>query len=146
MRLLTITAFTQGLANLGLALYLGKKLGLGGITLALVIVVLPQTYLLWRKIGRFFEFSPAAFLSLSILRCVLPLAAASALSLVVHHFVNIRHKHLLPFFAEALVFIFVYSLLAYRFSMVEQDKGDVDRYVGAFAQRIGSMFGRGEPG
>ncbi len=142
MRLLTITAFTQGLANLGLALYLGKRLGLGGITLALVIVVLPQTFLLWRKIGKFFSFNPTVFLAQAILRCAPALAVASALGLLVHHFVTIRQKHLLPFFAEALVFIFAYSILAYRYSLVDQDKGDINRYLGTFARRGRSLLGR----
>lgn len=141
MRLLTITAFTQGLANFGLALYLGRKLGLGGITLSLLIVVLPQTFLLWRRIGHFFELNVVAFLSGSILRCVAPLAAASAISMVVHSFFTFRQHRLLPFFAEAIVFLLTYSLLAHRFSLHEQDRHDVDSYLSSFVRRLRSMSG-----
>jgi O-antigen/teichoic acid export membrane protein len=142
MRLLTVTAFVQGVANFALAFYLGRKLGLGGITLALLIVVLPQTYLLWRKIGRFFELNVPVFLAECFLRCVFPLAAASALSLLVHHFVVIRQHHLLPIFAEAITFIVTYSLLAHRFSLAGQDRQDVDRYLGSFVRRLRSITGR----
>ena len=144
MRLLTITAFAQGMANFALALYLGRKLGLGGITLALLIVVLPQTYLLWRKIARFFEFSAIDFLVRSVMRCSIPVLAASALSLGVHSLVTIRHGHLLPFFAEASVFAITYAVLAYSFSLVPQDKEDVRRYILWAANRIGRTAREGQ--
>ena len=144
MRLLTITAFAQGLANFGLALYLGRKLGLGGITLALLLVVLPQTYLLWRKIGRFFEFSVLDLLARNIVRCLLPLLVASALSLGVHSLVTIRHKHLLPFFAEAFAFVLTYAVLAYYVALVPQDKEDVRRYLAWFTSPFGRTAKEGQ--
>lgn len=137
MRLLTLTGFLQGIANFGLALYLGKKLGLGGITLSLLVVILPQTCLLWRKVGRFFEINVAAFLGEILLRSAVPLAAASALGLAVHSVVTIRQKHLVPFVAEVFAFTATYLLMAYRFSLMPQDREDVKRYFGRITQGVG---------
>jgi O-antigen/teichoic acid export membrane protein len=147
MKLLTVTAFAQGVANFALAFYLGKKVGLGGITLALVIVTLPQNILLWRKIGKTFHMNVPAFFAGCLVRQIVPLAAASALSLFVHRFVHIEHKHLGGFLAEALTFVVVYFALMY-FAMTKQDRNDVDRYLRGFAnrgrsvqQRVAKVFG-----
>jgi O-antigen/teichoic acid export membrane protein len=138
IRLLTVTAFAQGLANFALAYYLGRRLGLGGITLALVIVVLPQNILLWRRLGKFFEINVPAFLAQCLLRSVLPLGAAAALSLLVHAHVIIAPRHLGGFMAEALTFTAVYSILAYWFSLSPHDREDVNRYLRALAKIGGS--------
>ncbi|MBT9330460.1 lipopolysaccharide biosynthesis protein [Paracidobacterium acidisoli] len=138
MRLLTGTAFFQGVANFALAFYLGKKIGLGGITLALVIVQLPQNVLLWRKISKTFHLNVVRFFGGCLLRQSLPLAAASALSLLVHHYVHIQHKHLGGLLAEVFTFIIVYFTGAY-FTMVRQDRNDINRYLRGFANRGRSM-------
>jgi O-antigen/teichoic acid export membrane protein len=134
MRLLTLTGFLQGVANFALGLYLGRKLGLGGITLSLLLVVLPQTCLLWKKIGKFFQFNTLTFLAGSTLRCVLPLLAASALGLGVRSFLIIRQKHLGPFLVEFFVFTITYAAVAYRFSLAPQDKDDIKIYIARTAR------------
>ncbi len=139
MRLLTITAFTQGLANFGLAFYLGRRLGLGGITLALVIVVLPQCVILWHRLAKFFEIHVLTFLARCFLRSVIPLAGATALGLLVHARVTIKPRHLTGIMAEALVFTVVYAVLAYWLSLPSQDRQDVDRYLRAFG-KIGRVL------
>jgi Na+-driven multidrug efflux pump len=131
MRLLTGTAFAQGLANFGLAWVLGKKMGLGGITLALLIVVLPQTFILWHRLGRYFDFGVAGFLARFALRCVLPLIAASAAGLAVHAHVAIQHGRFGGLAAEGLAFVIVYALTAYPF-LASADRGEVKRYLRGF--------------
>ena len=132
MRLLTTTGFAQGVANLGLAWFLGKRIGLGGITLALVLVVLPQTVILWYRLGQFFKMNVLAFLSGVAARLLVPLISASATSLLVHSAVTIRPRHLGGFLAEAFTFLFTYALIVYPF-LVKHDRNDVNRYLKAFA-------------
>ena len=138
MRLLTGTAFAQGIGNFVLAFYLGKTIGLGGISLALILVTLPQNFLLWRKIGKTFELNVVKFLAGCVARQIIPLAAAAGLGLFVHRFVHIEHKHLGGFLAEAATFSVVYFALTY-FTMLRQDRNDVDRYLRGFANRGRSM-------
>lgn len=126
MRLLTATALFQGLANFGLAFLLEKAFGLGGISLALLIVQIPQIVLLWRKISQTFKINPFMLIGGCLLRQLFPLLAAAALSLAVHHFVHIEHKHFAGFLAEVFTFIVVYFPFAY-FTMLQEDRRDIDR-------------------
>ena len=73
MRLLTTTALIQGLANFGLGILFAKLFGLGGITLALVIVVLPQSVILWHRVGRFLEVNVPSLLGGCMARALVPL-------------------------------------------------------------------------
>jgi O-antigen/teichoic acid export membrane protein len=138
MRLLTVTALVQGLANFGLAFLFEREFGLGGITLALVLVQLPQSFLLWRKISKTFNLNVFALLGGCFLRQSLPLAAAAATSLAVHHFVHVAHKHLGGFLAEVFTFAFVYFPLAYL-TMLREDRDDIDRYLSGFANRARTL-------
>jgi O-antigen/teichoic acid export membrane protein len=140
MRLLTVTALIQGIANFGLAFYLGKRLGLGGITLALLIVVLPQTTILWHRIGRFLEVSVVALFGGCISRAMIPLGSATACSLLVHRMVVIGHRHFFALLAEILAFAIVYAALAYPFVLVDHDRKEVKRYLRNVAGR-----GKGGP-
>ncbi|HUY81101.1 MAG TPA: MATE family efflux transporter [Acidobacteriaceae bacterium] len=134
MRLLTVTALFQGLVNFGLAFYLEREFGLGGITLALVIVQVPQSVLLWRRISKTLDLNVIALLGGCFLRQSLPLAAAAASSLTVHHFVHIAHKHLAGFLAEVFTFAFVYFPLAYL-TLLREDRNDIDHHLRGAANR-----------
>jgi hypothetical protein len=100
--------------------------------------VLPQNILLWRRLGKFFEINVSTFLAQCLLRAILPLGAAAALSLLVHAHVTIAPRHLAGFIAEALTFTVVYAALAYWFSLSPHDREDVDRYLRALAKISGS--------
>jgi len=138
MRLLTTTGFVQGVANLGLAWFLGKRIGLGGITLALVLVILPQTVILWYRLGKFFEMNVFSFLSGIVVRLFVPLISASALSLLVRSAITIRPYHLGGFIEEALTFTLTYALTVYPF-LVEHDRHDLNRYLKSFANKGSSL-------
>ncbi len=135
MRLLTATALIQGAANFGLAFYLARHLGLGGITLALLIVVLPQTTILWHRIGRFLEVNVAALLGGCFSRSLIPLGCAAACSLLVHRMVVIRQRHFLGLLAEMLTFVVMYAALAYPLVLFEHDRMEVKRYLRSLAGR-----------
>ena len=123
----------QGIANFGLGFWLGRWIGLGGITLALVIVLLPQVVILMHKIGRYLDLHVARLFAGWALRSVIPLATASAAGLAAHHFVHIRTHHFGGFAIEGFSFCFVYFALAYFIFMVDQDRNDLKRFVrGAF--------------
>jgi O-antigen/teichoic acid export membrane protein len=135
MRLLTATALIQGIANFGLAFYLARRLGLGGITLALLIVVLPQTTILWHRIGRFLEVNVAALLGGCASRSLIPLGCAAVCSYLVHRMVVIGQRHFLALLTEMLAFIFVYAALAYPLVLFEHDRAEIKRYLRSFADR-----------
>ncbi|HZD49557.1 MAG TPA: MATE family efflux transporter, partial [Silvibacterium sp.] len=117
IRLLSLTTILQGIANFGLAFYLGRKMGLGGITLALVIILLPQVFILIQRISRYLGLNIAGLLAKTILRSLVPLAAAASLGLLVHAHVVIARRHFVGLLAELGVFAIVYALLAWFFLM-----------------------------
>ncbi len=135
MRLLTISTLIVGIANFGLAFLLAKSVGLGGITLALVIVILPQTILLWHRVGKFLELNVATLLGACFLRSIIPLGGAGVSSFFVHRVVVIQQRHIFGLLAETLTFIVVYSLLAYPLVFSDHDRREVKRYARNFANR-----------
>jgi O-antigen/teichoic acid export membrane protein len=135
MRLLTTTALIQGLANFGLGILFARLFGLGGITLALVIVVLPQSVILWHRVGRFLEVNVPSLLGGCMARALLPLGGATACGLLVHRMVDIRRRHFSGLLAEAFAFILVYAALAYPLVLFDQDRQEIKHYLYGFANR-----------
>jgi len=136
VRLLSITAFLQGIANFGLAFLLGRELGLGGITLALVIVLLPQLVILIRKISQYLSVNITGLLANAVLRSIVPLAAASAAGLLVHAHVVIARRHFFPLLAELGTFAVVYAALAWFFMMTDHDHNDARRFANSALSRF----------
>jgi O-antigen/teichoic acid export membrane protein len=137
MRLLTTTYILQGLANFGLAFFLAKIFGIGGIMLALTIVVLPQTIILWSKLGHFLKVNVLALYGECFLRASIPLSAAALVSWeMVHRFSRIREHVFAPLLAEVLSFVLVYGVLAYQFMLVAHDRNEIKRYGRNIANRI----------
>ena len=128
VRLLAFTALCQGAANFGLGYLLGRKLGMGGITLALLLVLLPQLIILLRKLNFTLQVNSGIFLAIFAMRAIIPIAAASAAGLFVHSFVTIQRHHYSALLAEALVFVLVYAIAAWFLLMADQDRQDVQRY------------------
>ena len=137
MRLLTATSLAQGIANFALGYILARRIGMGGITLALVIVVLPQTVILWRRLGIFFETNVVVLLARCLSALAIPLICAAAGSFLVHRSIVIKKHDFIGLFAEAMTFIAVYAALAYRFGLIDHDRNEVRRY-------LGSTLGRGK--
>ena len=129
VRYLAITSIIQGVVNFGLGFCLGKWIGLGGITLALVVVILPQVVMLQQKIGRFLKVNVVSLLAICGLRSVIPLAAAAAAGRALHSVIHIRTHHFGGFVAEGSGFALVYFVLAYFLTMVDQDRNDINRAV-----------------
>jgi len=142
VRLLSITALLQGVANFGLAFYLGKRFGVGGITLALVIVLMPQLILLLHKIDCYLQIGSVRFMARCLLRSLIPLAAASTAGYLVHRSVAIAHKHYANLLAELGAFTLVYGVLAWFFQLAEEDKSDSRRYSGAIFARLRGITDR----
>jgi O-antigen/teichoic acid export membrane protein len=137
MRLLTVTSILQGIANFALAFFLAKMFGLGGIMLALTIVVLPQTVILWYKVGQFLKVNVVALYAECFLRASVPLSTAAFVSWeMIHRFARIRQHAVLPLIAEILSFTVVYGTLAYPFMLLEHDREQIKRYSRNVANRI----------
>jgi len=136
MRLLSATALLQGIANFGLAFYLGKKLGLGGITLALVIVLVPQLVILTRKISEYMNVNLAVQLLQTVARSIVPLALAAGTGLLVHAHVLIAPKHFSGLAAELGAFAAVYGVLAWVFIMTAEDHNDTRRFMNSTLSRF----------
>ncbi len=136
MRLLTTTSLLQGIANFGLAFLFAKLFGLGGITLALTIVLLPQTVILWRRVGRFLKVNVVALYGECFLRALIPLSAAALVSWgTVHRFARIRQHAFFPLLAEIIVFTLVYGALAYPLMLFDHDRREIRRYGRNFVNR-----------
>jgi O-antigen/teichoic acid export membrane protein len=145
MRLLTATSLVQGVANFGLAYVLGKRFGLGGITLALSIMTLPQLILVLRKVEKTFSIGVTEFLGINLLRLVIPLGAAGLASEFVHFRIKIAHHHYGGLLLECFVFSAVYFALLYPLGMHAQDRQDVNRYllaIGRLGKRMGHSVAR----
>jgi O-antigen/teichoic acid export membrane protein len=133
MRLLATTSVLQGLACFGLGLYLSRRMGLGGIGLAVVVSVLPQVVILLYKIAHYLDVDVASTLIRCALRSVVPLLAASAAGLAVHRFVTIRTHHFGGLIAECLSFVVTYFPLAYLMYLADQDRNDLKRIARGLA-------------
>lgn len=140
MRLLTGTSIFQGIANLGLGYLLGKKLGLGGITLALLLVSLPQLFLLQRKIDKLFSISIVPHLGEILLRAAIPIGLAAAVSEFIHVRIRITEHHFTGLLLECFAFSLVYFAVAYPISLHQQDRADVQRFA-VSALRMGKRLG-----
>jgi O-antigen/teichoic acid export membrane protein len=129
VRLLALSSLLVGVSNFGLGLLLGHFLGLGGITLSLAIVMLPQVAVLLYKLNRTLEINSAAIIGRLWLRSILPLGLASALALYVHHQMIIARHHYTGLILESLTFCVVYSVAAYSLIMNAQDRVDFRHYL-----------------
>jgi hypothetical protein len=110
-------------------------MGLGGITLALVIILLPQVFILIQRISRYLGLNIAGLLAKTILRSLVPLAAAASLGLLVHAHVVIARRHFVGLLAELGVFAIVYALLAWFFLMTTDDHHDARRFTNSVLSR-----------
>lgn len=134
VRLLAVTSFLQGLANAGLGYVLGRSMGLGGISLAIVVVMIPQLLLLLFKLNRFLKVNMVTLISDSILRSAVPLGLATAAGMYVHAHVLIARHQYGGLAAESLAFCVVYAIGAYFMVMHRQDQKDTRRYLLRMAQ------------
>lgn len=141
MRLLAGTAIAQGIGNFVLGYWLGTTLGLGGITLALSLVSLPQLFLLLRKIEKTYSAGVLAYLGRLLLRLLIPLALASVAGELVHSRIAVEKHHALGPILECLAFLVVYCLTAYPLALHREDRADVRRYAGSIL-RAGSQLVR----
>jgi O-antigen/teichoic acid export membrane protein len=140
MRLLTATTLLQGVANVGLAFLLARFFGLGGIMLALTLVILPQAVILWYRICRFLKVNIVVLYGECFLRAAIPLSAAALVGWgVVHRLVSVRQHSYLALLAETMSFAVVYAVLAYSLMLFDHDREEVKRYGRSFANRGRSL-------
>lgn len=142
IRLLAVTSCLQGIANFALGYYLGKRMGLPGIILSLLIVMCPQLFLLLHRLGHFLELHPLRMILSSILRTLVPLGFAAAAGLLVHGHVHIARHRYGGLLAECLAFSVAYSIGAYFLVMHDQDRRDTNRYMKQIGQTALSFGGR----
>lgn len=145
IRLLAVTSCLQGIANFALGYYLGKKMGLSGIVLSLLVVMFPQLILLLSRLNRFLELNSFRMILSIILRTLIPLAFAAAAGLLVHAHVRIARHHYAGLAAECLAFSAAYGIAAYFLVMHKEDRDDTNRYMkkigGLGTSALGRIFG-----
>lgn len=130
VRLLALTSFLIGIGNFGLGIALGHLLGLGGISLSLVILMIPQVVILLYKLDRTLEINSWLVMGKLLLRSIIPLGLASFFSLYVHGRVVIARHRFGGFTLETLTFVVIYSITAYFLVMNQQDQADTRHYIG----------------
>src|SRR6185437_2228393 len=141
MRLLAGTAIAQGIGNFALGYWLGRELGLGGITLALSLVSLPQLFLLLRKIEHTFSAGTLKHLGGLFLRLLIPLALAGFTGELVHSRIAVEKHHALGPILECVAFLAVYCLTAYPLALHHEDRADVRRYALSILRAGGQLTG-----
>ena len=129
MRLLTITCLLQGAANFGLAFYLSKIFGIGGITLALVVIILPQTVMIWYRVGKFLDINVIPLLGDCIARTALPLAAAAIAGWGASRFVTIGRHRFIDLAMELAAFAVVYAVAAYPLALLKEDREQIKSHL-----------------
>ena len=127
VRSLTVAALVQGVANVALGIWFGRTLGLGGVALALVLVLLPQMIYLWVKLSRELAFNPVALVKDCVVPLLGPVALATICGLTVAR-ISAGHG-LFTVALECLVFAGVYVGSAYLLALNPQDRGDLDHYI-----------------
>jgi len=142
IRLLAVTSCLQGLANLALGYYLGKRMGLAGIVLSLLIVMCPQLFILLRRLNHFFEFNSFRMMLFILLRTLVPLGFATIAGLFVHMHVHVTRHRYGGLLVECLAFSVAYLLGAYFLVMENEDRQDTRRYLTRLGQMSVSFAGR----
>ena len=122
MRLLTITSICQGISNFALAFLLTRYLGLGAITLAMVVSAVPQLAILVRKLGGYLEINPWADILRTIRAAVAPLALASVFAELIGWKIDAGNGHLPAVLVELATFGAVYCLTAYFFTLTVEER------------------------
>jgi len=139
VRLLAVTSLLQGAANVGVGYYLGKTMGLGGITLALVVVLMPQLIILLTKLSRALRVNAALMIAASLMRGVVPIVLAALAGLLVHAHVHVARHRFSGLLEEAFVYCAVYAVGAYLLVMHAEDRADTRRMLGRILHRARSL-------
>ncbi len=142
IRLLAVTSCLQGIANFALGYYLGKRMGLSGIVLSLLVVMLPQLFILLHRLNRFFELNSLKLIMSSIFRTSIPLGFAVAAGLLVHAHVHIAKHQYGGLAAEFFAFSIAYAIAAYFLAMHKEDRRDTNRYLSRIRQMGARAFGK----
>jgi O-antigen/teichoic acid export membrane protein len=120
VRTLSLIAVFQALGNILLALWLGRRLGMGGVILAIVIALAPKTFYLFRRFSRELEI-PVASLFYRILSPAVPPAAAGLI-------VGLAASRYLPghgwikFLLEISCFACAYAVTAWLWATTGEDR------------------------
>jgi O-antigen/teichoic acid export membrane protein len=128
VKTLTVSALLQGIANFGLALILGRRFGLGGINLALAIVIIPQTVILWRRLGIFFGCTTADLIGSSLWRVLTAVLPAVGIGYWIHLHTHISRKsgrNVLAAIWEGAGFTVTYFLCAFFVTLDKEDKARI---------------------
>lgn len=133
----TVATLLEAAANVGLGLWLGRKIGLAGIAWSLVIVVTPYTIYLMSRLARDLRFDVTNLLASSFLRPLPAVLLASFFGLLVRHVLvghsaTTAHRFLL-LISESAAFVLVYVVTAYNVAMSSQDRQDIRSYLGRFS-------------
>lgn len=136
VRLLAVTSILQGIVNFALGYWFGKWIGLGGITLSLVIVLVPQVVILLHRIARYLRMNLTGLLAGCLLRSAIPLIAASAAGWFLHSTGHFALRHFGSFILEGSVFVAIYALLAYWLMLRDEDRNDMKRFSRGFLHGI----------
>lgn len=126
IKILSLITILEGIINLILALWLGRKIGLGGVVLGIFLAHLPNTlYLQWRAqtdLG-------IGWLSFLLKSATAPILLTLTTGSVMYALIAIIQPNNWPeFVVTAACFILVYSILCYQYGFNEIERRDVLDY------------------
>ncbi|MDR3414448.1 MAG: hypothetical protein P4L87_26380 [Formivibrio sp.] len=142
IRLLMVTALLQGAANLALAFYLTRFMGLSGITIALLISTIPQTIILWLKVTKRLGVDTRDLIVDCFKRVTIPLVLASAAGLLAQRLFTVGYHDIMGLLFVTAPFGLTYTAIAYSWSIEPRERdaisGKVRQIFKALSARIGT--------
>jgi len=127
IRFLSMLTFFEGVSNLILSIWLGRKIGISGVLLATFFAHIPTTiYLQWRA-----QNDLKICLAIFLRRSVLPAGTLSPIAaiLIVALTAIIHPVNWIGIIGIVLSFLFTYSLLCYWFALDELDRAKLLKYL-----------------
>ena len=133
MRILTRVAILEGIANLGLSLWLGKIIGLPGVMLATVIANLPATSYLLLFMTRNLRIGIPEYLRVCILPSLFPITIGCAMALLCGRL--IPDKGWVSFIAQGTILVTVYAGIAFKAGLNHSERA----WIGGQMSQIKSL-------
>ena len=129
----------EGLATIGLGLFLCHHLGAAGMPLAMVLAISPKTAYLLVLMSRQFNITLSHFVASTFVNALLPCTASVVLALTIHRICGRPSWATLVF--GALMFFAVYLGLCYPRAITSDERRQATRWIRAQVARTFSLAG-----
>jgi len=137
VKALSVLAVIQASANVTMALFFGRRLGMGGVTLAVVAALVPKSLYLFRRFSREFEISMYSLFCRVSLPAVVPTLVAAGAGLAASRY--LPGHGWFRFLTEISVCACAFAVTAFLASTTEEDRLTARK---VFASAMSAIRGR----